>query len=81
MVAAHKDGRSGVSPVSDKAQFGKTSFNCPCDNFIAESPFLHDHSVNDFFIGASFAVYKAPAGKFFISSASFCFGLRGPPAC
>lgn len=79
-MATHRDGRSGLAMASSgKAQLSKTTFNCQCDNFIAESPFLHYDTVNDLFIPVTYSDYLDRAGYYFISSDSFYFGLRGPP--
>jgi hypothetical protein len=79
-VATHKDGRATALPVSGKAQFNKSTFNCPCDNFIAESPFIHHETVKDLFVLFGYNVHQASPVTHFISFRDLCFGLRGPPA-
>lgn len=79
MVASHKDGRQAVLRVTGKSQISKTTFNCSCDNFIAESPFLHFDADQDLCIRLQYSLSPQAPGGDFISSDSFCFGLRGPP--
>jgi len=79
-VATHKDGRSGLAlPFQGKAQLGKATINCQYDDFIAESPFLHYDTATEPFIPVVYSDYQDQRGDYFISSDSFCFGLRGPP--
>ncbi|MBV9986121.1 MAG: hypothetical protein JO301_00460 [Chitinophagaceae bacterium] len=80
VVATHRDGRADRSPASDKDQLSRATINCPCDNFIAEAPFLHQDNVIAVVKSFICLDHQAVPGTGFISSYLFCSGLRGPPA-
>ena len=64
-----------------QTQIGKSGFNCQLENLITESPFVEDTQISFNVLESIFFTYQEKQGAFYYSSAYFCSGLRGPPAC
>jgi hypothetical protein len=78
-LADHTD---TVKKITDTKgdQFGKKTFNCHCDNIVAESPFTEP--AKEIFTPAEqkFSLLKAEEQVQFTSSQNILHSLRGPPA-
>lgn len=61
-------------------QFGKQTFNCHCDNIVAESPFTEPVGIIPAPIKAFFSIKQVAHSTQFISSPAIFYSLRGPPA-
>lgn len=60
-------------------QIGKQTFNCHCDNIVAESPFTEIAKVSILPPQQSYNLFKAERQVLFFSSPSPLHSLRGPP--
>lgn len=60
-------------------QIGKQTFNCHCDNIVAESPFTETDKASIFPPQQSYNLFKAVSQVLFFSSPSTLHSLRGPP--
>jgi hypothetical protein len=82
LVANHTDGGIGAKSKGPyQSQIGRLGFNCQVDNLICESPFIDDTQTSFTVLLSSFVPYREKQTVSFYSSAFFCSGLRGPPAC
>lgn len=60
-------------------QIGKQTFNCDCNNIVAESPFTETSIVCILPAPLSYNLFKAERQLLFFSSPSVLHSLRGPP--
>jgi hypothetical protein len=60
-------------------QLGKQTFNCHCDNIVAESPFTGPSKAIITYSSQPFSSVKVDLQVRFISSQRFLYSLRGPP--
>jgi hypothetical protein len=80
LAANHKDGIGRLSQQKDRVTIQKAFFSCDCNDIVAESPFLDDHSA--VFVPAP-PVYRQEATlliPLLHATGLFFFELRGPPA-
>jgi hypothetical protein len=61
-------------------QLGKKTFNCNCDNIVAESPFTEPDKAIITYPTQCFSLHKAEPQVQSTSSPYFLYSLRGPPA-
>ena len=77
-LANHTDTLKKYTNTTDE-QIGKTTFNCHCDNLVAESPFTETETfislplIQIFAIAATVDIVPLP------SSPIIFYSLRGPP--
>ncbi|HQW92010.1 MAG TPA: hypothetical protein PKY28_02880 [Ferruginibacter sp.] len=64
---------------SNGEQLGKRTFNCHCDNIVAESPFTDISKEIQFAVNRLFSPEKVEKPIHFLSSPHTFFLLRGPP--
>jgi hypothetical protein len=60
-------------------QIGKITFNCHCDNIVAESPFTENATASILPPLRSYNLFKAEKQVLFFYSPSPLHALRGPP--
>lgn len=60
-------------------QLGKKTFNCHCDNIVAESPFTEPAKEVIYLHVQPFALIKVDKPVHFITSPHIFYSLRGPP--
>ena len=77
-LADHTDTLKKITATKGD-QFGKKTFNCHCDNIVAESPFTEP--AKDIFTPAEqlFSLLKFQQRVQFSSSQHILYSLRGPP--
>lgn len=78
-LAGHTDTVKKFFTASGK-QLGKLTFNCHCDNIVAESPFTESVAITPAPLKAFFSIKQAADLAQFISSPAIFYSLRGPPA-
>ena len=61
-------------------QLGKQTFNCHCDNIVAESPFTEPVVIIPAPLKEFFSIKQAAHVAQFITSPAIFYSLRGPPA-
>ena len=78
-LAGHSDTVKKSFTATGK-QLGKQTFNCHCDNIVAESPFTEAGEIIPTPLKAFFSIKQAADLAPFISSPAIFYSLRGPPA-
>ena len=78
-LADHTD---TVKKITDTkgGQIGKKTFNCHCDNIVAESPFTEPAKIIIAPALQLFSLVKVDKPVHFTTSAPIFYSLRGPPA-
>lgn len=77
-VANHKDSVKRLSDT-DQEQVSKISFNCHCDNIVAESPFTEPVVIIPVPGMQIFSTQKSDKPVHFHSTPQIFHSLRGPP--
>ena len=78
-LAGHTDTLKKATATNDE-RFGKQTFNCDCDNILAQSPFTEPGKAIIASVEQVFSSVKAEKHIHFTSSQHQFFLLRGPPA-
>ena len=77
-LAHHTDTVKKITDTKGE-QFGKKTFNCHCDNIVAESPFTAPDKVIIAPEIKQFSIVKVDVPVHFTTPALIFFSLRGPP--
>ena len=77
--ASHKDAPGKKSSAGGEHQLAKSTYNCNCDNIVAESPFTEPAGIFGLAVFQPFSIEQKMDICSFHSSAFFLFTLRGPP--
>jgi len=81
LVANHRDARYvSIKSLDGKDQLGNAGYHCPCDQLVAQTPFVYQTVVFERIVFSVPAVYqRAPIVALHTPLPAFSF-LRGPPA-